>query len=111
MPFFVFLMMFFADASLVYFTHSDMYNAARDTARRMATGQLSTQEEVFDYLGSQLHLATDDVYVDPQFGTEMTVTIAVGFDKAMIFGTFFQAILGETLAATSTVQREPTIVR
>ena len=39
-PFFVVLLIFFADASVIYFTHSEMFNAARDISRRMSTGQI-----------------------------------------------------------------------
>lgn len=106
-PFFVFLLVFFADASVIYLTHTEMYNASRDIARRMATGQLKTSNDVQAYAEDHLHLGSRTYVVDPQFGNAMTVTISVGLDEAVFFGTFFQPILGRSLLASSTVQREP----
>ena len=108
-PAFVFLMVFFTDVSIIYLTHSEMYNAARDVSRRMATGELKTATEVKTYAAEHLHLGARTYSVDPQFGDAMTVTIAIGIDEAVFFGAFFQPILGRSLVATSTVQREPRI--
>ena len=107
LPFFVFLMVFFADASVVYLTHTEMYNSARDIARRMATGELETASEVRDYAEDQLHLGARQYIVDPRFGNSMSVTVAIGFDDAVIFGAFFEPLLGDTLAARAVAQREP----
>ena len=41
-PFFVMLLVFFADASVIYLTHSEMFNTARDIARRMSTDQIKS---------------------------------------------------------------------
>lgn len=108
-PFFLFLMMLFADASVVYQTHSEMYNAARDIARRMSTGELTTPQQVRDYAAQHLFLGDRQYVVDPHFGSNMTLTITVGFDQAVFFGLFFRPLLGKTIVATSTMRREPRI--
>lgn len=106
-PFFLLLMMFFADASVLYQTNSEMYNAARDIARRMATGELATVQQVRDYAASHLYLHDRYYVIYPHFGSNMTLTIAVAVDQAVFFGTFFRPILGKTMTASSTMRREP----
>ncbi len=111
LPFFLFVFMFFADVSVVYLTHSEMYNAARDAARRMATGQLETPAEVLNYAGGRLQLAARQYVVDPRFSRSvMTVTIAVRLEEAAFFGMFLKPILGETLVATAAMRSEPRLV-
>lgn len=107
-PMFVAMLMFFTDASILYLTHSDMFNAARDIARRMSTEQITTVEQAQSYAAENLQLY-DRVYVlttDPSLA-EMTVTISVGVRDAAIFGAFLSPILGRTLTASATMRREP----
>ena len=109
-PAFVFLMVFFADASVIYLTHSEMYNAARDVARRMATGQLESPSDVQAYTAEHLFLGRRVYTVDPNFGGVTTVSIAVSVNQAVFFGVFFTPILGKYLVVTSTVTREPRLI-
>lgn len=107
-PMFVLLLMFFTDASILYLTHSDMFNTARDIARRMSTEQITTVEEARDYAMESLQLY-NRVYVlttDPSLA-DMTVTISVGVRDAAIFGAFLAPVLGRTLSASATMRREP----
>lgn len=108
-PFFVFLLVFFADASIIYLTHTEMYNAARDIARRMSTEELGTESEVLDYAAAQVFLGDRTYTVDTDFGGNMRVSIAIGLGDAAISGYFFSPILGRTLTASATVRREPMI--
>ena len=64
-PAFVFLLIFFADASIIYLTHSEMYNAARDTARRISTHELDTPEAVQAYAAERLNLGFRTYALDP----------------------------------------------
>ena len=48
------LMVLITDAFLLYMTHTEMWNVARDTARRMTTGDLSTKAAAETYAGTQL---------------------------------------------------------
>jgi len=107
-PMFVMMLMFFTDASILYLTHSDMFNAARDIARRMSTEQITTVEQAQTYAAENLQLY-DRVYVmatNPALA-EMTVTISVGIRDAAIFGAFLAPVLGRTLSASATMRREP----
>ena len=107
-PMFVLMLMFFTDASILYLTHSDMFNTARDIARRMSTEQITTVAEAQAYAVESLQLY-NRVYVlttDPALA-EMTVTISVSVRDAAIFGAFLAPVLGRTLSASATMRREP----
>lgn len=106
-PFAVFLLVLFADASVIYLTHTEMFNAARDIARRMSTEELKSAQEVRDYAASRLLLGQRHYVVDPTFGGDMRVTVAIEVGDAAIFGVFFKPVLGRTLLASATVRREP----
>jgi Flp pilus assembly protein TadG len=106
-PFFLFLLIFFADGSTVYLTHSEMYTAARDTARRMSTEEITTAEQAREYAAGRLLLGDRTYTVTPDFGGNMTVTISLPIEDAAIFGYFLKPIIGRQLSATSTMRREP----
>lgn len=109
-PAFIFLAIFFMDASVLYLTRSEMHNVARDIARKMAVGRITTAEEARAYAAQHLFLGnrtyTVDV-VDPRLNVDMTVRIMVNVGDAAISGAFFQTIVGRTMIATATVGKEP----
>ena len=106
-PIFVGLLVLVTDASIIYLTHSEMWNVARDTTRRMTTEQITTTAEARDYAAAHLFLGARTYVIDPDFGGDMNVTIAIGLDDAAIFGFFFKSILGQSLVASVTMRREP----
>lgn len=106
-PAFIFMMIFFVDASVVYLTHSEMYNVARDVARRMSTGQFMTPDEVQTYAEQRLLLGERTYTLYPDFGSDMKLTVAVPVSQAAVFGAWLKPIIGRTLVATATVRREP----
>lgn len=105
-PAFVLMMVFFVDASVIYFTHSEMYNVARDLARRMSTGQIENDQQALDYAAERLFLGERTYVVDSDF-QDVTVTIAVRVSDAAVFGAWFRPILGQALVARSEMGREP----
>ena len=109
-PFFIFLLVFFVDASIIYMTHSEMFSVARDSVRRMSTGELETPEEVRDYAAQHLMLGDRRYVIDPSFGGNMNVTLVVSVSDAAIFGMFFRPILGRSLVATADTRMEPPLV-
>ncbi len=106
-PIFIGLFVFVTDASIIYLTHSEMWSAARDTTRRMTTGEITTKAEARDYTAARLFLGSRTYVIDPDFGSEMNVTIAIGLDDAAIFGFFFKEILGRSQVASVTMRNEP----
>ena len=109
-PFFIFLFIFFVDAAVIYLTHSEMYNVARDAARRMATGELKDPAEVTQYASEHLFLGNRTYNIYTVFSGTRTVLVEIPVNQAAIFGLFFQAIIGESLIATASVVREPHLV-
>ena len=114
-PAFILILVFFIDASMVYLTRSEMFNVARDAARRMSTDELTTDEAVRAYVEQHLHLGGRVYVVDPDFQTspEMTVTIGIRIGDAAVFGVWFDSfmnndsIVRNVIWARSTVRREP----
>ena len=106
-PIFVGLLVFVTDASIIYLTHSEMWSVARDTTRRMTTGQFTTPAQVRDYAAAHLFLGSRTYVIDPDIGGDMSVTIAIGLGDATIFGFFFKSILGQSLVANVTMRKEP----
>ncbi len=103
----VFLLIFVTDASIIFMTRSEMWNVARDITRRMTTEQITTEAQVRDYASAHLLLGARSYVVDPDFGGDMAVKIAIGVGDAAIFGAFFEPILGKSLLASVTMRREP----
>lgn len=108
-PFFVFLLVLFADATVIYLSHSEMYNAARELSRSVSTGEVRNQAEAEAYVADKLFLGDRDYYVYVDFDQDKTVTIAVNVYDAAIFGLWFTPLVGRELVATATVAEEPRI--
>jgi hypothetical protein len=86
-----------------------MWNVARDTARRMSTGEITSRAEARDYAAAHLFLGSRTYVIDPSDPVlpDMNITIAIGLDDAAIFGFFFKSILGRSLVASVTMRKEP----
>jgi hypothetical protein len=108
-PAFVFVMILITDASIIYYTRSEMWNVARDVARRMSTGEFQTPEEVRQYAGDHLFLGDRTYFIEPNFGGNMNVRIALAVSQAGIFGSFFKPLFGRELLADVTMRKEPMI--
>lgn len=108
-PAFVFVMVLIADASIIYYTRSEMWNVARDAARRMSTGEFQTPEDVRQFAADHLFLGDRTYVIDPVFDGNMTVRIALGVRQAGIFGMFFRPLFGRELLAEVTMRKEPLI--
>ena len=108
-PIFVGLLVFVTDASIIYLTHSEMWSVARDTARRMSTGEITNRAQARDYAAAHLFLGSRTYVIDPSDPVlpDMNITIAIGLDDAAIFGFFFKSILGRSLVASVTMRKEP----
>jgi Flp pilus assembly protein TadG len=104
---FIMMLVFFTDASIIYLTRSEMWSVARDITRRMSTEEISTAAEARDYAAANMHLSGRNYVIDPDFGGDMNVRIAVTIGEAAIFGAWFKPILGDYLVASVTMRREP----
>ena len=101
------MLVFFTDASIIYLTRSEMWSVARDITRRMTTEEITTPAEARDYAAASMHLSGRNYVIDPDFGGDMNVRIAVTIGEAAIFGAWFKPIVGDYLVASVTMRREP----
>jgi hypothetical protein len=106
-PFFVLMLLFFADISTVYLTRTMMWNTARDISRRMATREITNYDEVTDYVTSHLFLGNRQHTVSANFGSNKIVQIAVPIGNAAIFGVWLSPVMGETLTVIASMRSEP----
>ena len=109
LPLFAFLLVIVTDASFLFLYHTEMENVARDTARRMATGDISSQADAETHAYEQLY-ASDQPYevvanYDPD--TAMTVIISVPMVDVAVFGLFVQPVLGNMMSARAVMRSEP----
>ena len=110
-PLFAFLLVIVIDASFLYLTQSEMWNVARDTARRMAAGQLTSEQEAVNHAAAHLTMFENPYNVSASYdpNTGMGVLITVGIADAMIFGAFLGPVLGETIRVRFEMRSEPEI--
>jgi Flp pilus assembly protein TadG len=117
------LLVIISYTSILYTTHTEMWNVARDTARRMTTGKFDIAATgvmdpvaAADYAQTQLKLykffdtgylvtATEDV--NPR---RMTVVITLAVTEGSFDAGFFGALqlVGGTMAARVVMRAEPT---
>ena len=108
------LLVIISYASILYSTHTEMWNVARDTARRMTTGVLEVGVPAEEYAQSQLKhyeffgsgyevTATEDA---DRMIVEITLGVTDGSFDAGFFGAF--TLVGGTLAARVVMRAEPT---
>ena len=111
-PIFVALLVIITDASMLYLTQTEMWNVARDTARRMTTTNLQTVAEAEDYANSQLNLYTNNsgLYsVDVSYDPVVQVVISVGAGDISFTGFRYLdfTILGGPITAQVVMRPEP----
>ena len=109
LPLFAFLLVIVTDASFLYLYHTEMTNVARDTARRMTTGQIESNEDAQTHAYGQLFASNKpySVIADYDPATAMTVVITVPMADVTVFGFFVRPVLGETMNARVVMRSEP----
>ena len=112
-PIFVALLVIISDASILYLTQTEMWNVARDTARRMTTGQLMTEVAAEEYANVQLNLYSQNsgLYsVDASYDPVVEVVISVGAGDVSFTGFKYLdfTIFGGDISARVVMRPEPT---
>ena len=108
-PLFMLLLVIVTDASILYLTSSEMENVARDTARRMAAKQLTSETEAEAYAASQLTMYPNTYALSASYDPngQMVMVISVPVANAMVFGMFLAPLFDEKLEARVTMRAEP----
>lgn len=107
MPVFLVILAFIADACLLYLMQADMWNVARDTARRMTTGQLN-KPEAETYAKNQLLYSNKPYIVTATQGADDVVEITIPVANASVFGVLaaYGSFTNATLRARVTMRAE-----
>jgi len=76
------------DATTLYVTHTEMWNVARDTARRMVTGKFRTEAEAEAYAASAMNMRSAPYTIKASYDKDdvVEVIIAIGFSDISIAG-------------------------
>jgi len=104
-PGFMFLLLFATDATVLYLTHTGMWNVSRDVARRMSIGDL-TDTQAVAVAQQELFMNGLNYSISATSGTDVVVTISVAVPDASIFG-IFDSLLDSFLVARVVMRREP----
>lgn len=100
------------DATTLYVTHTEMWNVARDTARRMVTGKILTEADAEAYAQDAMKLRDFPYAVDAVYdkNSVVEVTIAIGFGDLSIVGYGSPLVIfGSTLVAHVVMRPDPRI--
>ncbi len=103
-PVYVILLVAVTDASVLYLTHTEMWNAARDSARLISVGAMSAADAP-NRAREQLLLSGRTYTVAASDANPVIVEISVGVGDASIFG-FFSPVLGRQLTARVAMMKE-----
>lgn len=77
------------DATTIYVTQTEMWNVARDTARRMVQGMTEAEAKDYAYATMSLREAPYDIQVNCDKDNNVAqVTISVGVEETTIIGSW-----------------------
>ncbi len=103
-PVYVILLVAVTDASILYLTHTEMWNAARDTARRISVGAINAAGAP-DHAAKNLLLSGRTYTLAASDAGPVIVEISVNVGDASVFG-FFKPVLGRELNARVVMWKE-----
>ena len=100
------LMVLVADAFILYMTHTEMWNVARDTARRMTTTQLASKADAELHAYGELALFGFPYEVDATYDPASSMVVLITLDAGDT--TFFGfTLFGGTMRAQVVMRSEP----
>ena len=105
-PAFVLVMLLVVDASILYLTHTDLFNVSRDVARRISVGAMHV-DDMPAYVSERAILGARTLTVGSYSGSVVIVELSVNVGDASVFG-FFTPILGREMKVRVKMLREPT---
>ncbi len=109
-PLYVITLVAVTDASILYLTHTEMWNAARDSARRISVGAMAAADAP-DRAKEKLLLSGRTYTLAASDAGLVVVQISVNVGDASVFG-FFEPVLGRQLNARVEMmkEREPPVI-
>lgn len=106
-PGFALLLIVTTDASVLYLTHTEMWNVARDTARKVAIGEITDAEAVTE-ARNNLPARPYVISASSSAELEVFVRIQITVSDAAVFGKYMGSILDLPMVARVSLRREPT---
>lgn len=100
------------DATTLYVTHTEMWNVARDTARRTVTGKILSEADAEAYAADAMSLRGYPYAVKVTYDEDsvVEVAIAISYSDLSIVGYGSPlAIFGRTIAAQVLMRPDPRI--
>ena len=100
------------DATTLYVTQTEMWNVARDTARRMVTGKILTEADAEAYAASAPSLRDYPYSVDASYDKDGVVMVMIGisFNDLSIIGYGSPLVIfGTNVVARVTMRPDPRI--
>lgn len=111
-PIIVALLITAIDATTLYVMHTEMWNVARDTARRMVTGKILTESDAEDHALEAMNMREAPYAVEADYDKDGVVTlwIAFAFSDISIIGYGSPlTIFGRTVSARVVMRPDPRI--
>lgn len=89
-PIILVLLAIVIDATTIYVVHTEMWNVARDTARRVAMGKITSEDAAEQHAVDSMNLRDFPYYVDVEYdkagGGDIEVIIALNVKDIAILG-------------------------
>ncbi len=104
-PVYVILLVAVTDASILYLTHTEMWNTARDSARLISVGAMAAADAP-DRAKEKLLLSGRTYTLAVSDTGPVIVEISVNVGDASVFG-FFKPVLARQLTARVEMMKEP----
>lgn len=110
-PVIVAMLVIVIDATTLYVTHTEMSNVARDTARRMVTGHISSKQEAESFAYSAMSLREYPYTVDASYDPSgsMDVSVMMNYSDIAIVAFSTLTLLGGNMTAHVSMRSEPVV--
>lgn len=110
-PIIVALLTIVMDAATLYITHSEMWNVARDTARRLNTGQIKSEEAAEAHAANAMGLRDFPYSVNATYDSDngIEVVIALRVNDMSIIGYSPLSIIGGDMIARVVLRPDPDV--
>jgi len=111
-PVIVAMLLIVIDATTLYVTHTEMSTVARDTARRMVTGQISSKQEAEAFAASAMRLREYPYTVDASYDPDgsMDVTVKMNYADIAIAGYSTLTLIGGEMTARVSMRSDPVVL-
>lgn len=111
LPIIAALLVVMIDATTLYITHTEMWNVARDTARRMVTGAVLTEAEAEAHAANAMKLRDYPYYIEANYDLSSGAEVIIGLrvNDMSIVGYSLLTIFGADIMARVVMRPDPLV--